>query len=148
MPAIFKIGEIHDPESDNPAGVRVEIALRIGDRETACPVSAVCRSTKELVREVRRLQAELDRVREEGERVLGRGRTASFPDFGPETPPREIWETLSCIAEDDVFVETFNAMDESVRSRVVEYILSHCSLFSGKGAVFSARYNSDTRLMQ
>ncbi len=68
--------------------------------------------------------------------------------FEPETSAEEIWPILTGIKDESIFVERFNSLDDTKRREVAEYILSKCNIFSGRGSVFSARYNNGTGYME
>jgi hypothetical protein len=147
MADIFKIIEIHDKEDDK-RGVCIGIDVRIAERDVSCPVSNVCYSDKDLAIEVERVQENLNRIAESGKGLFG----IDLPDKGlritPEMAPEEIWSILSKISEHDLFVESFNALDPTRRNGVAEHVLSNCSIFSGKGAVFSSRYDNKTGFLK
>jgi hypothetical protein len=148
MADIFKIIEVYDKKEDDKRGVCIGIDVRIANREVSCPVSSVCYSDKDLAVEVERIQENLNRIAESGKGLFG----IDLPDNGlritPEMAPEEIWSILSEIAEDDIFIESFNALDPTRRTGVAEHVLSNCSIFSGKGAVFSSRYDNKTGLLK
>jgi len=148
MPDIFKIIEIHKERQDDKRGICIGIDIRIGQNKVSCPISEVCYSDRDLVVEVERIQENINRIAESGKRLFG----VDLPDKGlritPGMAPEKVWPVLSEIAEDDFFVESFNALSPTMRTEVAEYVLSHCNIFSGKGAVFSARYDNKTGLME
>ena len=148
MTDIFKIIEIYKKREDDKRGVCIGIDVRIANREVSCPVSGVCYSEEELAIEVKRIQENLRRIAESGKGLFG----VDLPDKGlritPEMAPEEIWSILSEIAEDDLFVEIFNSLDATRRTEMAEHVLSHCNIFSGKAAVFSARYDNKTGMLQ
>ncbi|MBW1704039.1 MAG: hypothetical protein JRJ86_02615 [Deltaproteobacteria bacterium] len=148
MPDIFKIIELHEKRENNKRGVCIGIDVRIANREVSCPVSGVCYSEGELAIEAKRIQEDLNRIAYTCKGLFG----VDLPDKGlritPEMAPEEIWSILSEIAEDDLFVETYNGLDPTRRTEVAEHVLSNCNIFSGKAAVFSARYDNKTGLME
>ncbi|MCD4715582.1 MAG: hypothetical protein K8R45_02425 [Desulfobacterales bacterium] len=147
MTDIFKIIEAHDKKEDDKRGVCIGIDVRIANREVSCPISGVCYSDKDLAIEVESIQESLNRIAESGKGLFG----VDLPDKGlrimPEMAPEEVWSILSEIAESDLFVESFNALAQTKRTEVAEYVLSHCNTFSGKGAVFSTRYDNETGML-
>jgi len=148
MPDIFKIIEIHKKREDDKRGVCIGIDVRIANREVSRPVSGVCYSEEELAIEVKRIQENLNRIADTCKGLFG----IDLPDKGlritPEMAPEEIWSILSEIAEEDLFIQSFNGLDAAKRTGMAEYVLSHCNIFSGKAAVFSARYDNKTGLME
>ena len=148
MTDIFKIIEIQGRKEENKKGICIGIDVRIANSEVSCPVSGVCYSDRDLAVEVERIQENLNRIAETGKGLFG----VDLPDKGlritPEMAPEEIWSILSEITEEDLFVESFNGLDPTRRSEVAEHVLSNCNIFSGKAAVFSARYDNKPGLME
>jgi len=148
MADIFKIIEVHDKKEDDKRGVCIGIDVRIADREVSCPVSGACYSDKELAIEVERIQEDLNRIAESGKGLFG----VDIPDKGlritPEMATEEVWSILSEIEEEDLFIEIFNGLDATRRTEMAEHVLSRCNIFSGKAAVFSARYDNKTGLLE
>ena len=60
----------------------------------------------------------------------------------------EIWKVLTDIGDEKLFIDAFNSMDEATRKRVADHVLTRCNIFSGKGSVFSSRYNNDSGLLE
>lgn len=108
----------------------------------------MCYSDRDLAIEVERIQDSLNRIAETGKGLF----QGVSPDKGmgitAEMAPEEIWSILSEITEDDLFVESFNGLGPARRTEVAEHVLSNCNIFSGKSAVFSARYDNKTGLME
>jgi hypothetical protein len=148
MSDIFKLIEIQEKREADKMGLFIGIDVRIANREVSCPVSGVCYSEKDLAVEVERVQENLNRIAESGKGFFGVNLPGKGLRIKPEMAPEEVWSILSDIAEDDLFVESFNALDPTRRTEVAEHVLSQCNIFSGKGAVFSARYDNKTGSLQ
>jgi hypothetical protein len=69
-------------------------------------------------------------------------------EFRSDMGPEEIWEILSNITDEDLFIGSFNRLEETKRNEVAEYVLTQCNIFSGKASVFSSRYNNEKGLME
>lgn len=69
-------------------------------------------------------------------------------EFTPEMSPEQIWSILSQVDEEGLFIKGFNSLDDTKRRDVAEYILTRCNIFSGKGSIFSERYNSESGLLE
>ena len=69
-------------------------------------------------------------------------------EFTPEMSPEQIWSILSQIDEEDLFIKGFNSLDDTKRRELAEYVLTRCNIFSGKGSIFSERYNSESGLLE
>jgi len=68
--------------------------------------------------------------------------------FTPEMSSEQIWSILSQIDEEGLFIKGFNGLDDTRRRELAEYILTRCNIFSGKGSIFSERYNSESGLLE
>jgi len=68
--------------------------------------------------------------------------------LSPDMPPDKIWQVLSETADEDRFIGLFNQLDEKKRKEIAEYVLTQCNVFTGRGAGFSSRYNTDTALLE
>jgi len=66
----------------------------------------------------------------------------------PEMSPEQIWSILSQINEEGLFIKGFNSLDDTKRRELAEYVLTRCNIFSGKGSIFSERYNSESGLLE
>jgi len=148
MTDIFKL--LHPREEDGPGGKSVTLGIRvkIGDQEVDCPVSGICRSQEEWVETVASIQGNLEQVLEKGKRVLGAPSPAEEIGIQQDMNAREIWNILSTIGDEDAFVGCFNSLEEENRIEVAEHVLTACNVFSGRAATFSARYNSETALLE
>lgn len=65
-----------------------------------------------------------------------------------DMPADELWKILEAVPEDILFVERFNDLEEPKRREVAEYVLTTCSVFSGRPALFSSGYDADTALLK
>jgi hypothetical protein len=128
--------------------VYVGIPLRIGEHVTTCPISNSCASYGALEAEVQVLKAHLDTLLHKAEEVF-EGSAAEYGlELRPDMTPEEIWSILSRLSDDDLFMRSYNGLDEPKRRAVAEHVLTHCNVFAGKAATFSSRYNSDTGLLE
>ena len=148
MRDIFKIIVDENEEAPNKRQICIGIDLRLANEDIRCPVSRVCHTYTDLVAEMEGIQKSLDRLRDEAKtRFEGSASKERF-DFSPETSPEEVWSVLSNIQEEPLFVKRFNSLEETKRKEVAEYVLTRCNIFSGRGAIFSAQYNSETGYME
>lgn len=145
---IFKIIENKEKEKGDKKGICIGIDIRIAKRDISCPLSKVCYSYDDFEGEVEEIESHLERIRGEAKRLLERPAEIAGFEFAPEMSPGEIWSILSGIQEESAFVERFNSLDDARRREVAEYVLTRCNIFSGKGAVFSARYDNETGYME
>lgn len=125
-------------------GIRVEIA----GHESICPVTKICKSPEELSKAVERLTADLERLSSKALAIF-RGEPHTHDQaLSPDMPPDMVWQVLSETVDEDRFISLFNQLDEEKRKEVAEYVLTKCNVFTGRGAGFSARYNSETALLE
>ncbi len=146
MKKLFKI--IPSEQKEGEEGVSIGLAVQIAGREVFCPVTGICRSTDELASEIGKIQEDLARTLEAGKRAFTEGPAEEEIQIGPDMSREEVWDVLSKTEDENRFVGSFNGLDETSRRDLAEYVLTECSVFSGKGAVFSARYDQGTGLMK
>lgn len=148
MSDIFKL--LHSKKEDRQGrkGVFLGIHVRIGEREMDFPVSETCTSEGELSNVVASLRENLERVLEEGKKVLGAVSLSSELGIQPGMSGKEIWAILAQIQNENEFAERFNSLEDEQRVEVAEHVLTECNVFSGRAATFSARYNSQTTLLE
>jgi hypothetical protein len=148
MKGIFRI---IDGEAQNEGGKRqfcIGLDLKIAGKEVRCPLSSVCDAYEDLAAELDEIQEDLEHIRKEAKARFQSPSAKEGLVFSPETPPDEIWAILSGIEEEARFMEHFNNLEETKRKAVAEHVLTRCNIFSGRGAVFSARYDSETGFME
>ena len=133
-------------QDDAPA-CRIDVDIQVGGRVLACPVSEPCTSAAQMQNAVDRIRQELDDVLAEGRARLEEGSTAGEDAAWTSGSPDEIWSTLSAEPFEERFIERFNSLGEDQRREVAEYVFANCSVFSGRPAVLSSRYDNATALM-
>ncbi len=146
---LFRLIEIpSENEGDAPA-ICIGIDLRIGDEQMTCPVSGPCKDMKALKQAQEMLEADLEEVMENGKALLSSSDQAESGSeaFSADTPPKDIWETLSRIEEEDEFIRQFNGLPEEHRMQVAEHALTRCNIFQGRASLFAQRYDNATGLM-
>lgn len=148
MRGIFRLTESLEQEGGEKRGAFIGLDVSIAGKETSCPVSKTCYSCEELTREAKLIQDNLEQILEEAKAFFGK--TFAKPDFriGPDMSAEEIWSILSQTEDEDLLVEHFNGLDDATRSAVAEHVLTKCNIFSGMAAVFSARYDNESRYME
>jgi hypothetical protein len=60
--------------------------------------------------------------------------------------PQGLWEKI-CSMKDQEAVRFFNSLPILKRMELSDYIFSHCNVFSGKGKLFSERYDQENSLL-
>lgn len=84
-----------------------------------------------------------------GEEARQRWEQAAAGSNGPESAqPEDLWQQLMGTDSDQGMFELFNAFGEETRMAVAEYVFTHVSMFSGKGAVFAQHYNAATHVLE
>ncbi len=132
---------------DEKTTVSVGIRVKVGGHETTCPISRAYHSYEALEIEVQSIKNSFDSLLAEARRVFGESEAQEGPDLRSDMEPEEIWSILSVVSEEDLFIKSFNSVDEGKRREVAEYVLTQCNIFSGKASVFSSRYNNETGIM-
>jgi hypothetical protein len=145
-PPLFSL--VPQPEStpEKPRYV-LAIPVKIAGREEFVAVGGPFENLSRLTTEVERFRKELDLVLEEAGRRFGGSRGTGGPAVDPDAAPETIWDALSRVPEEAVFMATFNDLPEEKRRAVAEHVLTSCNIFSGKAALFSRLYEADTARM-
>ncbi|MGD9040245.1 MAG: hypothetical protein PVH82_11465 [Desulfobacteraceae bacterium] len=147
MESIFEIVTETGEGEEGKTTVSVGVRLKLGGHETTCPISRACHSYETLEIEVQSIKNSLDRLLAEAKRVIEKTETDEALDLSSDMEQEEVWSILSAISDEDLFIKSFNNLDEDKRREVAEYVLTHCNIFSGKASVFSSRYNNETGVM-
>ena len=148
MKPVFELMTFTDKDEKGQAGVSIGINVKIGGNETIHPITSVCDSQDALESEVRALNENLENLTNRAKTIFERSSTHSVIELQPDMEPEEIWEALSSIADAEIFADCFNNLHEAKRKEVADYVLTRCNIFSGKGAVFSSRYNNESSLLE
>jgi len=130
------------------AFVSIGISLKVGGHDVMCPVSKTCASYRALEIEVQAIKDELDALLQKAKESFKVSATVDALALTPDMSPEEIWLVLSELSQEDLFVESYNSLEEGMRRAVAEHVLTQCNVFSGMPSVFSSRYNSETGLME
>ncbi|MFH1479832.1 MAG: hypothetical protein ABIG67_01055, partial [Pseudomonadota bacterium] len=112
-----------------------------------CPVSEPCHSFDALEAEIRSIERQLGVLRDKAKDLFFEPSRSEL-EIGHDMNAEQIWSILSIVAEENIFMDRFNTMDEVKRKEVADYVLTRCNIFSGRAAVFSSRYNSASGLLE
>ncbi|MFO7601999.1 MAG: hypothetical protein R6X27_19645 [Candidatus Desulfacyla sp.] len=127
--------------------VRLGIRLKVAGQETVCPVIRSCEAYETFEQESQALIDRLEQMKQKARTLFKAPSSAAGLEIGPDMPAKEIWSVLSTMADETRWVAAFNELSVSQRQAVAEHVLTQCNIFSGKAAVFSRRYDSETGLM-
>jgi hypothetical protein len=144
MEDIFEIIGAEEKEQGKDLEVGIGFRLMIGSRQIRCPVSNPCHSYEELEEEAQGIISRLNVLLVEAKELFVAAGVSSDLGLSPEMEPDAIWSILSLIEDEDLFVATFNGLEEERRRKMAEYILTECNIFAGNAAVFSSRYEGAT----
>lgn len=142
---------IRSPESGEgeKPGFQLGLRLKIGDQETICPLTKPFDSYEALENGIQIIKEDLGTVMERAKDLFkGNLPSGEGLDFDADATPVEIWTLLSKIEDEDLFVNTFNGLEEFKRKEIADHVLTHCNVFSGKASIVSSRYDSDSGLMR
>ncbi len=148
MADIFEVITVTDKEESDKTGIRLGINIKIAGHETLCPITRTCNSYEALEMEVTTIKENLESILHTTKGIFGASTNGDMFEFRSDMGPEEIWEILSNITDEDLFIGSFNNLEEIKRKEVAEYVLTQCNIFSGKASVFSARYSNETGLMK
>ena len=148
MADIFELITVTDKDEADRTGIRLGITIKIAGLETICPITRTCNSYEALEKEVTMIKENLESMLHTTKGIFGTSTTGDMLELRPDMEPQEIWKILSKVTDEDLFIGSYNRLDEVKRKEVAEYVLTQCNIFSGKASVFSARYNNETGLME
>lgn len=148
MKKLFQIVELTNKEAGAGKNLHLGLRFRIGEQEILAPVTGDCPSFASFAGEIAVFQKELEDHLERAKAIFaGKSAKGGLEIYGDMTP-QEAWKALSAIEGEGPFAGSFNALNEEKRREVAEYVLTSCNIFAGKAAVFSARYDSDSALLE
>ncbi len=148
MESIFEMVTETGKREEGETTVSVGIRLKVGGHETTCPVSRACDSYEALEIEVQAIKNSLDSLLAKAKELLGEPTAEAGLDLRSDMEPEEIWSILAGVSDENLFIKSFNSLDEAKRREVAEHVLTQCNIFSGKASVFSSRYDNETGLME
>ncbi len=146
MEDLFELMTITET-GDGKISVRLGICLKVAGQETVCPVTRPCDAYEAFEKESQVLIQRLEQMKQKARTLFKAPSSAAGLQTGPDMPAEEIWSVLSTMADEAMWVAAFNELNVSQRQAVAEHVLTQCNIFSGKAAVFSRRYDSETGLM-
>ena len=147
MKNMFEIMTITDREKQDETKIRLGISLKIGNIETICPITDICDSYEAFEMAVETVKNNLENISNKAKEIFSGSSLQETLELKADMSPEKIWSILSSVDDEDLFVNSFNSLDEQKRKEVAEYVLTQCNIFSGKAAVFSSRYSNDSGLM-
>ncbi len=148
MKGIFELISGSESGEGEETFVSIGIPLKAGGHDVICPVSRACASYEALEMEVHAIKDELDELLQRAKKSFVASATEDALDLRPDMSPEEIWTVLSKLSQEDLFVKSFNGLEEGTRRAVAEHVLTQCNVFSGMPSVFSSRYNSEAGLLE
>jgi hypothetical protein len=135
--------------NEKKEGIEVSLGLRlqVAGHESVCPVTRSCKNIDAFLIEVQTVLNNLEEIMNQCRELFRRSTEQAELGLKPDMRPREIWEILNEIEDENKFAGSFNSLDETKRREVAEHVLTRCNIFAGKAAIFSSRYNEATALM-
>ena len=148
MEAIFELITAGTKEKGEGRQCCLGIRVKVAGVETVCPITRARDSYEAFELEVQKVRKGLDQIIGRAKEMFEKPSEEDLASTASRMKAEEVWAILSNIADNDVFVGTFNSLEEAKRREVAEHVLTKCNIFSGKAAVFSARYADNTALME
>lgn len=135
------------PKGVGAAGLALGVRISIGGRETLCQVTETWKTREDAQEGIGSMIAALEGMLRAAEALPRRVRpeTVSLPPG--DLPPERVWKGLSEQKDTEGLLQAYNGLPEEVRRAVAEHVLAHCNVFSGKGAFFSSRYDTESALL-
>lgn len=145
--------------SNAPMGLDLEIQANAADpsRSTfmiswkgegaTSPVLVRCGSLEELRQAVRDLVRSLESLVHRAEEAVKAMEVQQKADEENPMSPSDIWRQMEQAPSEEAMFACFNALSEPKRLEVAEWILTHVSMFKGRGPVFAEHYNIVTHTL-
>jgi hypothetical protein len=147
MEDLFELMITANKEKGESMEACIGIRLKVAGHETICPITKRCTAYEKLELELGGIRKNLESLLNRAKETFQRSEKQADLGLDPSMPPQEIWPLLSGLADEKAFVDAFNSLEEEKRREVAEHVLTQCNIFSGKAAVFSARYDEKTAQM-
>ena len=122
--------------------------MKIGENDILCPISAVCSSLEEFESEIRAINKNFENILINAGMIFKSSGSGSLSQLDTDIDPEKAWDILSSVREEKTFINLFNNLDPEKRREIADYILTRCNIFSGKGSLFSSRYDNETGLLE
>ncbi len=132
--------------SDQEGTLQARAGVRSGQGDEIVYLVSPCSSVEQFEGEINRLKGELDnlfvQVKTKWHSLAESHKQSLEQDRLEE--PESIWKDMEAFDSNEEMISYFNGLDEEVRKKVAEYILSNVNMFQGKGPVFASHYNMFT----
>ncbi len=148
MKNLFEIIYARNGDKNEEPSVCIGIRIKIGARETICPLSGPAKSHEALEADIGSIKENLDMISKMARDLFNTSSPGTAVELNPDMGPEEIWKALSTIGDEEIFLKSFNGLEEGKRKEIADYVLTRCNIFSGKGAVFSSLYDSESGLLR
>ncbi len=126
---------------DRPDGSPLSFALLWAEPQPSGQTLVRCDSLEELERVVQSLKRDLDGVLAQAKEAMEKMRARRKEDKEQSMSPSDIWRQMEQAPTEEAMFACFNALSESKRLEVAEWVLTHVSMFKGRGPVFAEHYN-------
>lgn len=88
-----------------------------------------------------KLKSKLDKLIEEVEKI------EEPKELKENITSEQLWAKISKMKDEEV-ISLFNSLQDQKRRELADFVFSHCNVFSGKGRLFSERYDSETNTLK
>lgn len=148
MDNLFDI--ITEINGDDQETLRVSIGIKvkIAGKEMMYPITEVFNSYETFENYVNKINVELENLLKKAHKIYHTSDNKESLDLEADATPEDIWNILSSINDEKQFMVAFNNLSEGKRREIADYVLTHCNIFTGKGAFFSSQYNQQTGLLE
>lgn len=87
-------------------------------------------------------------LKEKIENILSKAKALEEPkERQRDLAPEQLWKEISAMNDEEA-VSFYNSLDEQKRREFADFVFSHCNVFSGKGRLFSERFDSETNTLK
>ncbi|MFH1487335.1 MAG: hypothetical protein ABII06_00360, partial [Pseudomonadota bacterium] len=128
MENLFKIITLPSIEKEERRAIQIGLRISLAGQQGVCPVTGAFDNVQALAGEVKRLKEQLDGLLKEAKGLLPEAGAAREMTMNSDLPPEEAWAALSDIPEEELFIRSFNGLEEEKRVSVAEYVLTQCNI--------------------
>lgn len=140
----MSINWVLEVEADplQPGSALVRLGVKDERTGTVVPLVSPGCSLETFQRELAAVKEALSGLEEEA-----RGKIEALAGTGKAFDPDLAWKEMEACGTDDEMVLYFNALSQSQRVGLAEYVFSRVNMFKGRGPVFSERYDNESHRM-
>jgi hypothetical protein len=135
-------------DESRQGGLSLGLSLTNPPKHERVEVVDRCGSLPEFKEALITMQSEIGQLIGEAERRLKELDSAQDQKEMEGVATEAVWKNMeACLTEEEMF-SYFNSFNDRQRQQIAEFILTHASMFKGRGPVFAESYNMVTHTLE